>query len=162
GRQRPVWAEPNAFGHNSELGVDNYNARYYSKTETEGWPDLLRFIFRTVLIYLDQQEGVSQETRKAVMKSIPKQAGDPLETARKFAIFTTWKRGNETVPEWVYPDAQLPTRADQKIKPPQAEARKSERRPPATSSRSGPRKIVCDSCREKKIACKHVDSGSAS
>jgi F-box/leucine-rich repeat protein 10/11 len=163
-REKPIWTQHDKFGHNSDLGVENYHARYYSKTESEGWPDLVRYIFRTVLIHEDRLEGITQESRKAVMRSIPKGYGEPLDNARKFAMWVAWKRGNEDIPQWAHPDAVLPTKADEKpSKWSSLEVRKVERRvtlPPRTSHRLGPKKVVCEPCREKKIACKHVEPQS--
>ncbi|GME39826.1 phd finger and domain [Neofusicoccum parvum] len=39
-RVKPVYSEPNKFGHNSDLGPENYNARFYSRHELDGLPDL--------------------------------------------------------------------------------------------------------------------------
>ena len=35
-RSTPIYCEPEKFGHNSHLGAQNYNKRYYSKHELEG------------------------------------------------------------------------------------------------------------------------------
>ena len=106
-RSTPIYCEPDRFGHNSHLGASNYNRRYYSKHELEGLSDLLNYIWRTVLITLDKID-VPQKTRSAVNKSIPKGYGDPLVLARRFAMWIAWKRGNETIPSWAFPDASLP------------------------------------------------------
>lgn len=106
-RSIPVYCEPDRFGHNSQLGAQNYNRRYYSKHELEGLTDLLNYIWRTVLISLDKID-VPQKTRSAVNKSIPKGHGDPLVLARQLAMWIAWKRGNETIPSWAFPDASLP------------------------------------------------------
>jgi len=145
------------------------NHRYYSKSEMEGWPELLKFIFRTVLIHLDRLEGITQKTRAAVSRSIPKTVTDPLAIARDFACWIAWKCGNEDIPDWAFPNSNLPTRLDQKsdkqekasIAPPEPRVTRriaGESLEARTSHRLGPKKVVCDGCREKKIACKHVDA----
>ncbi|KAH4078178.1 hypothetical protein HBI56_226790 [Parastagonospora nodorum] len=110
-RPIPIYCEPDKFGHNSDLGSTNYNRRYYSKHELEGLTDLLNYIWRTVLISLDKID-VPQKTRGAVTRSIPKGHGDPLALAKRFAIWIAWKRGNETIPSWAMPDANLPETAE--------------------------------------------------
>lgn len=109
-RERPVWQE--FFGDASETGcmpgAPDYNARYYPQAELDGLPELLNFIFRTVMISLGRIEGVSEETRKKVVRSIPKSHGDPLDVAKSFALWVAWKRGDEDPPAWAHPDADLP------------------------------------------------------
>jgi F-box and leucine-rich repeat protein 10/11 len=178
-RLQPLWVDSERFSENAAPGAENYHSRYYAKSESEGWPALLQFIFRTVLIHLDRLEGVTQDTRKKVNASIPKGYGEPVDIARKFAVWVAWKRGNEPVVEWALPNADLPSRLAEKKhhhlkrepiiaeqnSPPALPEQKSkpERKSsnaggePRTSHRLGPKKVVCDSCREKKIACKHVD-----
>ncbi|KAB2103842.1 JmjC domain-containing histone demethylation protein 1 [Alternaria gaisen] len=106
-RSTPIYCEPEKFGHNSHLGAQNYNKRYYSKHELEGLSDLLNYIWRTVLI-TEGKIDVPQKTRSAVNKSIPKGHGEPLVLARRFAMWIAWKRGNETIPSWAFSDAVLP------------------------------------------------------
>ncbi|EMD66310.1 hypothetical protein COCSADRAFT_84394 [Bipolaris sorokiniana ND90Pr] len=106
-RSTPIYCEPDRFGHNSHLGAQNYNRRYYPKHELEGLTDLLNYIWRTVLITEGKIE-VPQKTRSAVNKSIPKGHGEPLVLARRFAMWIAWKRGNETIPPWAFSDAILP------------------------------------------------------
>lgn len=106
-RSTPIYCEPDRFGHNSHLGAQNYNRRYYPKHELEGLADLLNYIWRTVLITEGKIE-VPQKTRSAVNKSIPKGHGEPLALARRFAMWIAWKRGNETIPLWAFSDAILP------------------------------------------------------
>ncbi|OCK79216.1 hypothetical protein K432DRAFT_426701 [Lepidopterella palustris CBS 459.81] len=113
-RSIPIYCEPNKFGHNSDLGPENYNARYYSKAELDGLPDLANYIWRTVMISLGRIEGITAETRNAVTRSIPKGRGDPLSLIRIFAMWTAWKRGNEDIPQWAHPDALLPETGDSK------------------------------------------------
>lgn len=64
------------------------------------------------MIFMDRLEGITKESRKAVSDSIPKGRGEPLEIAKRFAVWTAWKRGNEGIPEWAYPGALVPTRPD--------------------------------------------------
>ncbi|KEQ70083.1 Clavaminate synthase-like protein, partial [Aureobasidium namibiae CBS 147.97] len=105
-RERPVWEE---FGtSDSAPGSACYNCRYYSQAELDGLPELINFIFRTVMIGLGRIEGVTEDTRKKVMRSIPKSRGEPLELARTFALWVAWKRGNEDPPAWAHPNADLP------------------------------------------------------
>ncbi|EKG09824.1 Zinc finger PHD-type protein [Macrophomina phaseolina MS6] len=107
-RETPIYMEPNKFGHNSDLGPENFNARYYSRSELEGLPDLVSYIFRTVMVSQGRVEGITVEVRNAVTKSIPKGFGDPLEIIKTFAMWVAWKRGNEDIPQWAHPDAVLP------------------------------------------------------
>jgi F-box/leucine-rich repeat protein 10/11 len=111
-RKIPLYCETNRFGHNSHLGRHNYNRRYYAKAELEGLPDLANFVWRTVLISLGRIEGITDTVRKAVTGSIPKGFGEPLLLARKFAMWIAWKKGNECIPQWAYPDATLPDAPD--------------------------------------------------
>jgi len=111
-RDIPIYCEPDRFGHNSHLGPENYNKRYYPKAELEGLPELANYIWRTVLISLGKVEGISDTVRKAVTSSIPKGFGDPLNLARQFAMWIAWKRGNEKIPQWAHPDATLPEAAE--------------------------------------------------
>ncbi|KAG9638120.1 Clavaminate synthase-like protein, partial [Aureobasidium melanogenum] len=109
-RERPVWEQFDQHGKFSSCapGSAHYNCRYYSQAELDGLPDLINFIFRTVMIALGRIEGVTEDTRKKVMRSIPKSHGEPLELARTFALWVAWKRGNEDPPAWAHPDADLP------------------------------------------------------
>ncbi|KAJ9648733.1 JmjC domain-containing histone demethylation protein 1 [Coniosporium tulheliwenetii] len=111
---RPVatYHQFDKFGHNSDPGRENFHARYYSKAELDGLPDLLGYIFRTVMISLGKVEGITVETKNAVTRSIPKGKGDPLEIAKTFAMWVAWKRGNEKIPEWAHPNSVLPTTSE--------------------------------------------------
>jgi F-box/leucine-rich repeat protein 10/11 len=109
-RALPIYCEPDKFGHNSDLGPEYYNQRYYAKAELDGLVDLENYIWRTVLISQGKIEGITQQTRNAVTRSIPKSHGEPSVLARKFAMWVAWKRGNENVPQWalggpIAPDA---------------------------------------------------------
>lgn len=109
-REQPIWQEFDQHGTRSDCapGTAFYNARYYSQAELDGLHDIINFIFRTVMISLGRIEGVTEETRKKVVRSIPKSRGEPLELARTFALWVAWKRGNEDPPAWAHPDADLP------------------------------------------------------
>ncbi|KAL8943310.1 MAG: hypothetical protein Q9216_001153 [Gyalolechia sp. 2 TL-2023] len=105
-RQSPAYHDFNTWGENSRKGPENYHARYYSQPELEGLPDLVRYLLRTALIDSgDITEGITVETRNAVKKSIPRGFGEPLETVKSFAMWCAWKRGNESIPHWAFPDA---------------------------------------------------------
>ena len=95
-----------AWGEASADGPENYQARYYGRAELDGLPELCRYLLRTALIAMGSlTDGISVETRNAVKRSIPKghNHGEPLEAIKKFALWCTWKRGNETIPFWAYP-----------------------------------------------------------
>ena len=111
-RQHPAYHDFNSWGQNSRSGPENYHARYYSQSELEGLPDLVRYLLRTALIDSgDITEGITVEARNAVKKSIPRGFGEPLEIVKDFAIWCAWKRGNELIPHWAYPDALPEARA---------------------------------------------------
>ncbi|MCJ1395041.1 JmjC domain-containing histone demethylation protein 1 [Xylographa bjoerkii] len=104
-REIPTYLDFDAWGESSNEGPENYHAQYYSKAELDGLPELGRYLQRTALIAMGNiTEGISVETRNAVKRSIPKGKGEPLEIVKKFAIWYTWKRGNEPIPHWAYPD----------------------------------------------------------
>ncbi|KAI4216856.1 MAG: hypothetical protein LQ351_000805 [Letrouitia transgressa] len=105
-RPHPTYQDLDSWGENSRAGPDNYHARYYAQAELEGLPDLTRYLLRTALIDSGGiTEGITSETRNAVRKSIPRGFGEPLDIVKSFAKWTAWKRGNETIPHWAYPDA---------------------------------------------------------
>ena len=111
-RALPVWAD-----FDGEIAKDDgrptaRNARYYSQAEIEGLPDLVNYIFRTVMIVMGRVEGFSQDRIKRINASIPKSHGEPLELAKTFALWCAWKRGNEDPPNWAHPDAVLPNSKD--------------------------------------------------
>lgn len=99
-RAVPIYCESDKFGHNSDHGPENYNQRYYPKAELDGLVDLENYIWRTVLISQGKIEGITQQTKNAVTRSIPKGHGEPSILARKFAMWVAWKRGNEAIPQW--------------------------------------------------------------
>ena len=105
-RERPAHHDFNDWGENSKSGPENYHARYYSQAELEGLPELLRYLLRTALIDMGSiTDGITAETRNAVKRSIPRSHGEPLDVLKTFAAWCAWKRGNETIPSWAYPDA---------------------------------------------------------
>ena len=86
-------------------GSEKYHARYYSQPELDGLPDLGRYLLRTALIAIGSiTEGITVETRNAVKRSIPRGHFEPLDVVKKFAMWCAWKRGNEPLPHWAYPD----------------------------------------------------------
>ena len=115
-RQQPAHNEFDSWGENSLPGVENYHTRYYSQAELDGLPDLTRYLLRTALIDIGSiTDGISVETRNAVKKSIPRGHGEPLDVLKTFAAWCAWKRGNESIPHWAYPDAQPETLAPDKL-----------------------------------------------
>ena len=107
-RVAPVWADFDGTATKYDSQSMAKNARYYSQAEIEGLPDLVNYIFRTVMIVMGRVEGFSQDRIKRINASIPKGHGEPLELARTFALWCAWKRGNEHPPNWAHPDAVLP------------------------------------------------------
>lgn len=115
-RHQPAHYEFDFWGENSRPGVENYHTRYYSQPELDGLPDLTRYLLRTALIDIGSiSDGISAETRNAVKKSIPRGHGEPLDVLKKFAAWCAWKRGNEPIPHWAYPDAEPETLAPDKL-----------------------------------------------
>lgn len=115
-RQQPAHNDFDSWGENSRPGVENYHTRYYSQSELDGLPDLTRYLLRTALIDIGSiTDGISAETRNAVKKSIPRGHGEPLEVLKTFAAWCAWKRGNEPIPHWAYPDAEPETLAPEKL-----------------------------------------------
>lgn len=105
-RERPAHYDFDSWGENSRPGLENYHARYYSQSELDGLPDLLKYLLRTALIDIGSIiDGISADTRNAVKKSIPRGHGEPLDMLKTFAAWCAWKRGNEPIPHWAYPDA---------------------------------------------------------
>ena len=116
GRQQPAYNEFDSWGENSRPGVENYHTRYYSQSELDGLPELTRYLLRTALIDIGSiTDGISAETRNAVKKSIPRGHGEPLDVLKTFATWCAWKRGNEPIPHWAYPDAEPETIAPDKL-----------------------------------------------
>lgn len=115
-RETPSYFDFNAWGENSRPGQENYHARYYSQAELEGLPDLIRYLLRTAMIDMGSiTDGITAETRNAVKRSIPRGHGEPLDVVKDLAAWCAWKRGNETIPSWAYPDAMLEPETTGKI-----------------------------------------------
>ena len=115
-RHQPTHHEFDSWGGNSRRGVENYHTRYYSQPELDGLPDLTRYLLRTALIDIGSvSDGISAETRNAVKKSIPRGHGEPLDVLKTFAAWCAWKRGNESIPHWAYPDAEPEMLAPDKL-----------------------------------------------
>ena len=105
-REYPVYYEIGERTNTAPPGSPYYNSRFYSQAELEGLPDLAKYLLRTALIagsYI--ADGVTMEVKNAIKRSIPKGAGDPVDTIRKFGIWVAWKRGNEQAPPWTRPGA---------------------------------------------------------
>ncbi|RVX67359.1 hypothetical protein B0A52_09140 [Exophiala mesophila] len=182
-RANPVWHEFDDLINTAEPGDEYYNARFYSKSEISGLPALRDYLYRTARI--DAGLPVADITKKqidAVKASVPKGHGDPLTLIKMFAIWCAWKKGNETVPEWVYSDGALEVEMVEKVK--KAETfrlpgeRSSSRKaaqaatqtrnspvveipaaPPKSSNKSTPRgsglRVACATCRQRRIKCRH-------
>lgn len=115
-RQQPTHNDFDSWGENSLPGLENYHTRYYSQSELDGLPDLTRYLLRTALIDIGSiADGISVETRNAVKKSIPRGHGEPLDVLKTFAAWCAWKRGNEPIPHWAYPEAEPETLAPDKL-----------------------------------------------
>lgn len=107
-RSVPPYDEFDEWGPSSRPGPENYQARYYSRFELDGLPDLVRYLFRTALIAMGKiMDGITADTRQRVARAIPKGHGEPLEIVKRFAIWSAWKRGNEHIPAWAYPNAKI-------------------------------------------------------
>ena len=117
-RERSTYLDFDAWGENSRPGSENYHAKYYSQSELEGLPHLVRYLLRTALIDIGSiTDGISTDTRNAVKKAIPRAHGhgEPLEVVKTFAAWVAWKRGDEPIPHWAYPDAVPETLAPDKL-----------------------------------------------
>ncbi len=107
-REVPIWADFDGEIAQNDTRPGAHNARYYSQAEMEGLPELVNYIFRTVMLVMGRVEGISADRMKRVNASIPKGYGDPLTVAKTFALWTAWKR-DEDPPAWAHPDAVLPS-----------------------------------------------------
>ena len=104
-RTMPTYTESAGPRPESLRGTANFHARHYSRFELDGLPDLVRYLQRTALISTGKiTDGITVDTKKRVMSSIPKGLGDPVEFIKRLAIWSAWKRGNECIPHWAYPD----------------------------------------------------------
>ena len=106
-RDKPIWLEIEEDEDRHAEDPAFFNARSYSQGELDGLPDLIRYIHRTVVISLGRAPGVPKKTQEAVQRSMPKDCGDHLEALSTFAMWAAWKRGNEEIPAWAYPDAPI-------------------------------------------------------
>ncbi|SMR56327.1 unnamed protein product [Zymoseptoria tritici ST99CH_3D1] len=109
-RELPTWADFDGDIAANDPRPGAKNTRYYGQNELDGLPDLVNFIFRTVMMVMGRVEGITADRQKRVNASIPKGHGhgEPLELARTFALWVAWKRGNEDPPTWAHPDGVLP------------------------------------------------------
>ena len=106
-RDQPTYVDSESCAESSVCSPGKYHARYYSKHELEGLPELGRYLQRTAYIAMNIiTDGISADTRNAVKRSIPKGHGhgEPFDVVKKFALWYTWKIGNEPIPHWAYPD----------------------------------------------------------
>jgi F-box/leucine-rich repeat protein 10/11 len=108
-RAAPIWADFDDDIAQNDPRPGAHNVRFYSQAEMDGLPDLVNFIFRTVMLVAGRVEGVTADRMKRVNASIPKGYGEPLDVAKTFALWVAWKRGNEDPPAWAHPDAVLPS-----------------------------------------------------
>ncbi|QIW99613.1 hypothetical protein AMS68_005131 [Peltaster fructicola] len=113
-RERPLWQD---FDADMEYGdrPGSASVRYYSEAELDGLPDLVNFLFRTVMMSMGKVEGITSDRVKRVHASIPKGHGDPLEVAQAFALWVAWKRGNESPPAWAQSEAIVAISKEQGI-----------------------------------------------
>ncbi|KAK4548729.1 hypothetical protein LTR36_008502 [Oleoguttula mirabilis] len=134
-----------------------HNARYYSQAELDGLPDLVNYIFKTVMVVLGLVEGTSADQVKRVNASIPKGHGEPLEVAKTFALWVAWKRGREDPPNWAHPDTLLSNiKDDGQPKKLSARAIKElERKEAIAAWRIAPDRVSA------RVMSKHVDAGAA-
>ena len=106
-REHPTYREPDGWQESVAGGPEYSHSRYYGKAELDGLPALGIYLLRTARIAIGCiNEKITTETRNAVKRSIPKvhKHGEPLDAVKKFAMWYTWKRGNEKIPEWAHPD----------------------------------------------------------
>lgn len=154
-RDMPVWLVFDGEAMDEDEAPESFNARYYSQGEVDGLPDLLRYIHRTVLVATGKASGISKTTQEAVMRSMPKGFGDHTELLKTFAVWIAWKRGNETLPPWAFPAAELS----------EAESLQTERRKSVAATKRSERQAAREAFtangpkRELRGAVK-ADSGS--
>ena len=159
-RERSTYLDFDAWGENSRPGSEYYHAKYYSQSELEGLPNLVRYLLRTALIDIGSiTDGISTDTRNAVKKAIPRAHGhgEPLEVVKAFAAWVAWKRGDEPIPHWAYPDAVPETLAPDKLS---AAATKKLDREAALSAprRQSARMQSQQQASEKRAACQEFGS----
>ena len=137
-RDLPTYLDFNAWGENSHSGHEQYHAKYYSQSELDGLAELAKYILRTALIDAGHITDVTAETRNAVKKSIPRGRGDPVDIVKDFAAWTAWKRGNESIPHWAYPDAAPETMMPDKLSG--VASKKLDREAAREAARQAPRR----------------------
>ena len=106
-RERATHESSKENARASEVTPEYRHNRFYSKTELDGLSPLCAYLLRTVYVVMGCiNENIPVETQKRVKRSIPKghKHGEPLDVVKKFAMWSAWKRGNEPIPEWAYPD----------------------------------------------------------
>lgn len=106
-RSQPVYHEFNDAEDPKQPLSELFNSRFYSEGEIEGLPHLLRYVHRTVLVSLGKVPGVAKSTQDAVKRSLPKGYGEPMDLLKTFVMWVAWKRGNESIPQWAYPEGEL-------------------------------------------------------
>ncbi|TKA83684.1 hypothetical protein B0A55_00311 [Friedmanniomyces simplex] len=106
-REVPIWQDFDGEIAANDCRPGARNDRYYAQAELDGLPDLVNYIWRTVMTVLGRVEGISEDQKKRVNASIPKGYGEPLEMAKTFALWVAWKRGSEDPPAWAHPDFAL-------------------------------------------------------
>ncbi|TKA43348.1 hypothetical protein B0A54_05830 [Friedmanniomyces endolithicus] len=105
-REVPIWQDFDGELAANDSRPGAHNDRYYAQAELDGLPDLVNYIWRTVMTVLGRVEGVSEDQKKRVNASIPKGYGEPLEIAKSLALFVALKRGNDP-PAWAHLDFAL-------------------------------------------------------
>jgi len=106
-RRIPTWQDFDGDVAINDPRPGARNARYYPQAELDGLPELVSFIYRTLMVATGRIEGTSADQKRRVNASIPKGYGEPLEVAKTFALWVAWKLGNEDPPAWAHPDAEL-------------------------------------------------------
>ena len=126
-REKPLYCCFDEEHPEVEPGTARFNARYYSKSELDGLPELAKYLLRTALIAQEfLTDGITVDVRNAVKRSIPKHFGDPLAIIQEFGIWMAWKRGNEQAPSWVH-DQHVPIDKTSEKKPSAKAIKRSER-----------------------------------
>ncbi|KAK5124570.1 hypothetical protein LTR85_001787 [Meristemomyces frigidus] len=157
-RETPIWQDFDGTIAADDPRPEAQNARYYSQAELDGLPDVVNYIFKTVMIVLGLVEGTSADQMKRVNASIPKGHGEPLEIAKTFALWVAWKRGREHPPNWADPDSLLSSVKDDGHPPKKLSARAIkdlERKAAIDAWRVAPDRVSA------RMMSKHVESVSA-
>lgn len=158
-RETPIWQDFDGSIAANDPRPEARNARYYSQAELDGLPDLINYIFKTVMIVLGRVEGTSADMMKRVNASIPKGHGEPLEIARTFALWLAWKRGRDyPLPAWSHPDSLISNVKDEGHPPKKLSARAIrdlERKAAIDAWRVAPDRVSA------RVMSKYVDAVSA-